>query len=344
MAARVCVCVRVIGRYTWLKLPDHEQQHAVDTGEPFFSPTLVGCAIAVYKDYFMEIGAFDEGLRVWGGENLELAFRVWMCGGKVTTVTCSRVGHVFKQSPNKFDGTEGTKEHTVQRNLMRVADVWMDNSRKFFYATSLVFDFKRFHLDAEEKRSLVERAKQRQQLKCHNFEWYLYNVIPEMDLPPTDALYFGEVMNLKTRACWEVTDDYFIGLTYFCFEHKIIPKNNFALTADGLLRYRDKCVKVLAPKPYLVLAECPSRDFEKFGVWTVVNSGPSWGAIRVRRRNDKDELVHWCIAQVTNVMPSHYNEQMPQLSTCNSDDQFQIWGFTYALNFTLVPEYLTMYV
>jgi len=53
-----------------------------------------------------------------------------MCGGKVTTVTCSRVGHVFKQSPNKFDGTEGTKEHTVQRNLMRVADVWMDNSRK----------------------------------------------------------------------------------------------------------------------------------------------------------------------------------------------------------------------
>jgi len=60
----------------------------------------------------------------------------------------------------------------VQRNLMRVADVWMDNARKFFYATSLVFDFKRFHLDEEEKKSLVARAKQRQGLECHNFEWY----------------------------------------------------------------------------------------------------------------------------------------------------------------------------
>ena len=70
--------------YTWLKLPDHEQQRCIETGEPYFSPTLVGCAIAVYKDYFMDIGAFDEGLRVWGGENLELAFRVWMCGGKVS--------------------------------------------------------------------------------------------------------------------------------------------------------------------------------------------------------------------------------------------------------------------
>ena len=105
-----------------------------------------------------------------------------MCGGKVTTVTCSRVGHVFKQSPNKFDGTEGTKEHTVQRNLMRVADAWMDNSRKFFYASSLVFDYKRFHLDDEEKRSLVERVRQRRTLNCHNFEWYLYNVIPEMEV------------------------------------------------------------------------------------------------------------------------------------------------------------------
>ena len=77
-------------------MKEHEQRAAVETGLPFPSPTLVGCAIAVERDYFMKLGAFDEGMRIWGGENIELGFRTWMCGGQVKTVTCSRVGHVFK--------------------------------------------------------------------------------------------------------------------------------------------------------------------------------------------------------------------------------------------------------
>ena len=77
-------------------MKEHEQRTAVETGLPFPSPTLVGCAIAVERDYFMKLGAFDEGMRIWGGENIELGFRTWMCGGQVKTVTCSRVGHVFK--------------------------------------------------------------------------------------------------------------------------------------------------------------------------------------------------------------------------------------------------------
>ena len=214
--------------------------------------------------------------------NLELAFRVWMCGGKATTVTCSRVGHVFKQSPNKFDGTKGTKEQTVQKNLIRVVDVWMDGMRKFFYGTTLMFDFKQIKLSPDERKSLRERSELRKNLKCHNFEWYMYNIIPEMfDLPPMESKYFGEIMNLHTRACWEVTTDYFIGMTYFCFEHKVIPKNNFALMSNGLLMYRDKCVKVIPPKPYLILAECPTNqnELETFGIWEVLNHGVVLGWI-----------------------------------------------------------------
>ena len=226
---------------------------------------------------------------------------------------------------------------------MRVADAWMDGTRRFFYATSLVYEYKRFKLQDWERESVRERIRQRESLKCRNFEWYLYNVIPEMNVPPPDALFFGEIMNLHTRACWEVTDDYFIGMTYFCFEHKIIPKNDFALTKDGLLRYRDKCVKIVPPQPYLVLVDCPTSELEKFGIWTVVRKGPSWGTISVSRVDEKGETIYWCIAQVTNAMPEHNGEQMPQLGRCQDNDNFQIWGFTYALDFTHVDEYLTAY-
>lgn len=87
-----------------MKIPDHKTIFHTKTGEAIDSPTLVGCAIAVTRSFFDRIGGFDEGLEIWGGENLELGFRAWQCGGSVVTLPCSRVGHVFKNFPYKFDG------------------------------------------------------------------------------------------------------------------------------------------------------------------------------------------------------------------------------------------------
>lgn len=38
----------------------------------------MGCAFAVDRKYFFDIGAFDEGMDIWGGENIEMPFRVRM--------------------------------------------------------------------------------------------------------------------------------------------------------------------------------------------------------------------------------------------------------------------------
>lgn len=37
---------------------------------------MVGPGFAINSDYFREIGMYDEGMEIWGGENLELAWRV----------------------------------------------------------------------------------------------------------------------------------------------------------------------------------------------------------------------------------------------------------------------------
>lgn len=39
------------------------------------SPALIGCFI-VDRQYFQEIGLLDEGMEVYGGENVELGIRV----------------------------------------------------------------------------------------------------------------------------------------------------------------------------------------------------------------------------------------------------------------------------
>jgi polypeptide N-acetylgalactosaminyltransferase len=68
-------------------------------------------------------------MEVWGGENFEVSFKAWTCGGRIEIVPCSRVGHVFRTfSPYKVDG----KKHVAKNNI-RVAEVWLDEFKYLFY-------------------------------------------------------------------------------------------------------------------------------------------------------------------------------------------------------------------
>ena len=47
--------------------------------KPIQTPTMAGGLFAVTRTNFVEMGEYDAGLDTWGGENLEISFRVSCC-------------------------------------------------------------------------------------------------------------------------------------------------------------------------------------------------------------------------------------------------------------------------
>jgi len=162
--------------FKWESLPEGLLKSEPDFVSPILSPTMAGGLFAIDRNYFVELGEYDTGLDIWGGENLEISFRIWMCGGRLDIIPCSRVGHVFrKRRPYTSSSAAGVDTQT--RNAVRVGKVWL-GEKYFKYFIQTVPG-----AETINHGDLTARIQLREKLHCKNFTWYLTNIYPELKIP-----------------------------------------------------------------------------------------------------------------------------------------------------------------
>ncbi|KAL4222282.1 polypeptide N-acetylgalactosaminyltransferase [Mactra antiquata] len=292
--------------FSFISIPQRERMRLNNARHlPIRSATMAGGLFAISSKFFLELGKYDSEFDIWGGENLELSFKTWMCGGTLETIPCSHVGHVFRvRSPM----TRVKTAHPVIRNMKRVAEVWLDEFKEYFNATN--------PHDKTDIGDISERLALRKNLHCKSFKWYLQNVYPEVFLPGK-AKASGEIRSsarplcidgerryftdseykLKFHSChnqggnqyWIISDNDEIRLSEWCWDtygrlaismyrcHGGKHRQEFLYREDDSIYNPDsgKCVELPETGSVLILADCTDTSRQKW----IINRKPPKGPL-----------------------------------------------------------------
>ncbi|XP_002732995.2 polypeptide N-acetylgalactosaminyltransferase 2-like [Saccoglossus kowalevskii] len=236
--------------FKWEHMSAEQKRSRKDETSVIRTPMIAGGLFAIDKEWFNHIGQYDAMMDIWGGENFEISFRAWMCGGSLEIIPCSRVGHVFrKKHPYTFP--EGNA-NTYIKNTRRTAEVWMDNYKTHFYAA-------RPSAKGKPYGDVEDRKKLREKLKCKSFKWYLENVYPELKIPDTIT-----VIEIKQAdMCLDSLSSKNTGIgvlgLYKC--HGTGGNQEWSMGRDEAVRHKDACLTVVSgdANSKVFLAAC-NRD------------------------------------------------------------------------------------
>lgn len=177
------------------------QKTRKDNTEPIACPGQAGGLWSMDREFYYETGGYDLHMHYWGGENVEMSMRVWMCGGRIEVTPCSQVYHIFreKQAAYTVDFSD------TLRNQLRAAYVWTD---KHFDSIQLLNIVEGQVMPESLGPGLVERAALREKMQCKSFDWYLKNVLPMANgdaYQSTDTML--NIVHGRTGHCLDAGDE-----------------------------------------------------------------------------------------------------------------------------------------
>uniref|UniRef100_A0A8D1ZSU6 Polypeptide N-acetylgalactosaminyltransferase n=1 Tax=Sus scrofa TaxID=9823 RepID=A0A8D1ZSU6_PIG len=243
--------------FKWEQIPLEQKIARTDPTKPIRTPVIAGGIFVIDKSWFNHLGKYDAQMDIWGGENFELSFRVWMCGGSLEIVPCSRVGHVFrKRHPYNFP--EGNAL-TYIRNTKRTAEVWMDEYKQYYYEARPSAIGKAFG-------SVATRIEQRKKMNCKTFRWYLENVYPELTVPVKEVLpsIIKQGANCLETQGQDTAGNFLLGMGICRGSAKNPPAAQAWLFSDHLIQQQGKCLAAtstsISPGSLVVLQGCNPRE------------------------------------------------------------------------------------
>nr|XP_034351517.1 polypeptide N-acetylgalactosaminyltransferase 5 isoform X2 [Arvicanthis niloticus] len=284
--------------------PDVVAKNRIKETDIIRCPVMAGGLFSIDKSYFYELGTYDPGLDVWGGENMELSFKVWMCGGEIEIIPCSRVGHIFRNdNPYSFPKD---RMKTVERNLVRVAEVWLDEYKELFYGHGDHLIDQRLDVG-----NLTQQRELRKKLKCKSFKWYLDNVFPDLKAPVVRAS--GVLINMALGKCVSIENT--TAFLKDCDGSSQLQQFNY--TWVRLIKHGEWCVAPVPDKGSLTLYPCDNRSNRL--KW-LHKSASAFHPELV------DHIVFENYQQLL-CMEGNLSQKTLKLAACNPVDQQQKWKF-----------------